>query len=521
MNQPRLKTSWSWTLGCWWGCWLMLCQGGCLAVWNSPSTEIPPTPRSNFSLLSNELPRRVGSVEKSVVASPQPKHASPPDNFATNPAPSRANRQLLQSWIEEEVENPSKVVQTSAQSTVSGTIVAESITPRTLTLEQLWQATLDQHPLLFARDHEINSARGRLLQAGLWPNPTLVLDTENELRSDAESTDITSRLMFTFPLGKKIPRAQSAAQAEIAQACQQRDADAQVLLLETTAAAYETRYYQELSDNLLKLREYADSAAKLQQKRVDARLGTISLIRLNAWSAHVESTEAASKYELAKLRLARAIGQQQLEPVTLADSLEFFSLIEMDHGTLAELARRSLPRIAAARAAWQTRQREVSVAWARGIPDLQVGPRFRGDTHDNGDSLGARVQLDLPIFNRNEGGIAAAVANTQAAAARLDLAELESVNDVLSAYAQARILAENLREYEELVVPAIQAAEADLETATEQQAIEAWQIIEARIRILKLKNDHLRLLYLYHLQVAQLELFLGRGLRVLANHPGE
>jgi len=386
-------------------------------------------------------------------------------------------------------------------------------TIRSLTLEQLYSLTLSQHPLLAARRNEIDAARGRLIQAGLWPNPSIVLDTENELTPVSNSTDITGRVMFTLPLGQKIERRQAAAQAEIVQARSQFDADAQLLLTITIDAAYETRYYQELLENNRVLQEFSEKAAKIQQARVDARLGTVALVRVNAWSSNVERYDVEAKLRLAQLRLSRAIGQNPPQPLHIVEPLRFAPLNELSLSQITALAQDAQPRIAAARGAWLTRQRELAVAWGDAIPDLQLGPRYRGDTHDNGDAIGARVQFDLPIYNRNQGAILAAAATARAAAAQVTLAQLESVNDVLSAYEQVQVIAKNLHAYQELVEPAIREAEKNLALASEQQAVEAWQVVEAQIRIIKLRNDYLNLVYLYNLNVARLELFLGRKLR--------
>ena len=81
-------------------------------------------------------------------------------------------------------------------------------------LEQLLTYALEHHPLLKARQHEVEIAQARLITAGLLPNPQLVLDTETPTRT-IDDTSLTTRLMFTIPLGNKRNLARRAAQAAI------------------------------------------------------------------------------------------------------------------------------------------------------------------------------------------------------------------------------------------------------------------------------------------------------------------
>ena len=84
-------------------------------------------------------------------------------------------------------------------------------------LDEVFNYTLDNHPVLRARHHEIDIQRGKLLAASLWTNPQLVLDTDAPVAGE-DPTQLGGRLEFTIPTGGKRKAAQAVANAAIKRA---------------------------------------------------------------------------------------------------------------------------------------------------------------------------------------------------------------------------------------------------------------------------------------------------------------
>ena len=68
------------------------------------------------------------------------------------------------------------------------------------------------------------------------------------------------------------------------------------------------------------------------------------------------------------------------------------------------------------------------------MPDIAVGPRLRGDLESPEEESLARVEVDLPLFDRNQGHIAEAAADLHANSASNDLMQVATLNDVAAMY---------------------------------------------------------------------------------------
>ncbi|MCA1657972.1 MAG: TolC family protein, partial [Verrucomicrobiaceae bacterium] len=68
--------------------------------------------------------------------------------------------------------------------------LAASHSAHALTMEQAVVAALSNNLDLRAASYEVEKARGRLLQAGLWPNPELELSTttDRSFKNEGERT---------------------------------------------------------------------------------------------------------------------------------------------------------------------------------------------------------------------------------------------------------------------------------------------------------------------------------------------
>ena len=176
----------------------------------------------------------------------------------------------------------------------------------------------------------------------------------------------------------------------------------------------------------------------------------------------------------------------------------------------------SRPEVAAARAAVTESQWQLALARAEAVPDLEIGPRGQTVIGRWDDTAGGRVQFDVPLFNRNQGGIAESSASIRASRAGLEAAELRTLNDVAAAHAELMPLRSRLDYYEKHVVPLAASTEAMILEVYKNRAIEAVQVSELQQKFAKMRLSHLELRYRYNQVLMQLELFLGRASAISA-----
>ena len=199
-------------------------------------------------------------------------------------------------------------------------------------------------------------------------------------------------------------------------------------------------------------------------------------------------------------------------PVAVRGQLAAIPIPDVPLETLLAVARQSRPEVAAARAAITESQWQLALARAAAIPDLEIGPRGQTVIGRWDDTAGGRVQFDVPIFNRNQGGIAESSALIRASRAGLEAAELRTLNDVAAAHAELMPLKSRLDYYEKHVVPLAASTEAMILEVYKNRAIEAVQVSELQQKFAKMRLSHLELRYRYNQVLMQLELFLGRCL---------
>ena len=336
--------------------------------------------------------------------------------------------------------------------------------PVLLTVEQLLDRAVTDHPDLRAARLDVEAAEARVLQAGLRPNPMLDLGAQKALGPDNNLT-----IGLTVPLdlnGRKEGRV-GFAQAE-------------VVMRRAQLAERERRLRAEIrgkaGDVLATRRNLATTAALLEANRRAlavvrdrVREGGAPAIDENLQLVEVNRLESSQRL------LQGRVEMSTLQLMTLAGiaTVPLPAIVGDLGGTVAPIAaedavRRALaarPDVLAARAeasmaAARVRKEEAEGRWDAsvnvGYQRQDFGFDLRGLTdsgatrpiHDVFHYFGAGVSVTLPVRNRNQGNIAATRAESRASDRRRELVELTARHDVAAALAQAEAARQALALYE-------------------------------------------------------------------------
>lgn len=393
-----------------------------------------------------------------------------------------------------------------------------------MTLDEVFQHALRCHPRLRVRQQEVEIARAKLITAGLLPNPQWTVDVEGAVESP-DPTQMTNRVMFTVPMAGKRRRAQAAATAGIQRARCTLSAETELVLLEAADAALEVLYLQELAVLDNELSDLAARVADVQRSRFELQQITFAArteAETDAADAGMRRLAAATKLETSRLRLSQAIGLLPPQPVTVSGQLTAEPVPAVPIETVLAAAQRARPELAVARASVMESQQQHALARAKAFPDIAVGPRYNQNLapDDDGfrhDRAGARIQAAVPLFDRNQGGIAETAAQTRANCALLDVAELTTLSGVASAYQELLRLRGQLEYYEKQVVPLAENTQKAIRDALETRSLEVFQLSDLQQKFARMKNNYLDLRYRYNLLEVRLELFLGRPLSDLGS----
>ncbi len=321
-----------------------------------------------------------------------------------------------------------------------------------LSIEEVVARALADNPDLRASRAEVEAAVGRLRQAGLRPNPMLELGGQKAISPD---NNLTIGLAVPLDLnGRKEGRVGVAERELQMKQVQVRDrerrlaADVRMKAGELLAA----RRNLTVTDDLLRVNRDALRLvrARVREGAAPALDENLQLVEANRLDASRQLL--ASRAKITALQLMALAGMAPDAPLGL-------------HGELAPggpppEATEAVLRALAARPDLQAARTDVSVGLAKirreqaegrwdasvtvGYQRQDFGFNLNGLTNTGATRpiqdvfhyFGAGVSIMLPVRNRNEGNIAAARAEAQAAERRLELAELTVRQEVSAALVQ-------------------------------------------------------------------------------------
>jgi outer membrane protein, heavy metal efflux system len=321
------------------------------------------------------------------------------------------------------------------------------------TIDALVARALAENPDLRAVRAEVDAARGRLLQAGLRPNPMLDVSAQQNVTGP----DNNLAVGITQPLdlnGRKAGRVGIAErelamkEAQVTNRARELGAEVRMKAGELLAAQRNLRITEEL---------LAVNREALQLVAARVRRGAIPPLEENLERVEVNRLDASrqtleSQVEVLTLQLKVLAGFAPEAPLSLRAELTAPSVTRTREAALRE-ALSGRPDLLAARAEVAMSQAKIRKEEAEGRWDANVnvgymrqnfgfdlnGLTARGETRPITDIfhyVGGGVTVTLPVRNRNQGNVAAAFAETLAAERREELAALSVRQEVQAAFVQ-------------------------------------------------------------------------------------
>jgi cobalt-zinc-cadmium efflux system outer membrane protein len=370
-----------------------------------------------------------------------------------------------------------------------------------LTLAELEQRALAANPAIAAAAAQVEVAKGRAVQAGTLPNPTIGY-TGDEISGGAVNRGGEHGFFVeqTIPLGGKLARGRDvfAREADTAQAM--TDAERQRVLTavrRTYRAALIAERRVAVRDQLAQLAtEAVGISGQLFNTGVADKPDTISA-EIEAQRAQLALIEAQN----ARLRVWRELGTLVGDPALVPRPLEGAAddpLPDLaQDSTLARILRES-PEIEAARRDTVRADAALSRARRETAPDLvlRAGPRYNRELLERdlkpvGWEGSFEVGVTVPLFNRNTGGIASAsadVVRSQAVARQTALAATARVAEAFDQYDTARRAVEL---YRREILPRAEAAYTMYRRSYAEMAAAYPQVLTAQRTLFQSQDQYL------------------------------
>jgi outer membrane protein, heavy metal efflux system len=323
-----------------------------------------------------------------------------------------------------------------------------------LTLAQLEQMAARCNPTLAQAAARAQAARGRYVQAGLYPNPVIGYQA-SEIGDEGRAGQQGGFVGQEIVTAGKLRLSQSVANEEIRQAEFAWQSQQMRVCTDVRRAFYEVLVAQrslELTEKLVGIGEQGIKTAEQLMKAKEVARVDVLQARIEADSAKILLEKARNRHAGAWRNLTAVVGDPALQPTPLGGNLQD----DLPEFTWDDTLNRLLscsPQLAAAQAGVARAQAALNREFAGRIPNLDLQASVQYDNATRDSIAGVQVGVPFPIFNRNQGNIVKAQAELTAAqheVQRVKLALQQRLAAVFEQYATAR---QQVEKYAKDIVP--------------------------------------------------------------------
>ncbi|OGT43671.1 MAG: hypothetical protein A3F13_08585 [Gammaproteobacteria bacterium RIFCSPHIGHO2_12_FULL_40_19] len=383
-----------------------------------------------------------------------------------------------------------------------------------LTLQKAWQKVQISNPGLKSSGFGIAAALGDVTQSRFIPNPSLNVVAENfggNRSAQDEESDTTVWLNQPIQLGDKRHLRMQTASSQYG---------ASVLVFKTQ----KTRAFLQTTESFLSVAQ-AQAQFRLAQQAVRINQQTVNTIQRRATAGR------APELELKSAQVALA-DQKILEKTALQQWLSArYNLASLWGGSLSDVKEvtlqsfntgwslPSLPSLMnllqnnASLKAFKQQAKvahtEVGLARANGKPDINIGAGYRHFNQTNDHAYVAQISLPLPLFNRNQGNIAKALANSNSAIQQWLNQRNALKNELFATYQNAVLARSQVNMLQKNIIPNAQQALALAREGYVQGRFSYLDLLNAQQKLRDEKARYITALFTYRKAWIALQVLVG------------
>lgn len=404
---------------------------------------------------------------------------------------------------------------------------SQFLDPSGLTVERLVEAGFSRRADLLAARQRLAIAEGRLIQAGLRPNPELEAEygSARFLAGEAES-ELDVGVSQVFETGGKRRKRVAVARLDLERT------RAEVLALERQFAAEIRAAYAravaagnqlDALERLILLNEELVRVTNERLKEGDVaplELGLVS-VESDRLRAQVARTRADLESEIISLRALA--GFETTDVLRIAPLPDRPPRLDLNVAELTDIALRERPDLQAARLGEELGSARIRLAESQAVPNVAASVRYTrensvidiegiGDVFDKDNVLTFGVAVEIPIFNRNQGEIASAVGERTEAVRQREFLEAMIRRDVALAYRRYRAAAEAIVLYATRILPQSQKNVDSVSAAYGLGEFSIFEVLQQQQRLVESETGYNEALRDYYAALAELERALGMPL---------
>ncbi|MCS7045080.1 MAG: TolC family protein [Gemmataceae bacterium] len=371
-------------------------------------------------------------------------------------------------------------------------IAAES----SLTLAELLRLTVARHPRLAQAELAIEAARGRALQAGLYPNPSI------EFRGDELGDRTGTAGILTLPgvtqeivTANKLGLSRAAALRGVDQATLALVSERYARFTAVRQAYYEYLTVKErlaVLEQLVKVGEMIVAAAvKLREAKQDVTQLDIIQLEIELERFRAERDAARRELPAVQRKLAAAVGLSRLPGGNVVGALE---PLPPDYDL--EQARRFVieyhPDVRAAQLGVEQAELILKRAQVEAVPNVTVGAAYIRQYQNKSHDAGVSISLPVPVWNRNQGNVQTAQAQLGEAVQQVRRVEIDLTDRLAAAFAAYAPARQRAERYRTVVVPKAREAFELARKAYQGGQLEYLRVLRAERDLAETTLDYVR-----------------------------
>lgn len=322
-----------------------------------------------------------------------------------------------------------------------------SLDTLSLSLNETEKRFVDSNLLLLAAHYNVDANDALIKQAKRWNNP--VLTTDQVIAADGHF----------FPYGKNVDGVTSGQYyiqvQQLIETAGKRGKQINIAttnkhiselqlqdLMRNLRLQLHTDYYtiaQQLNNKILYANQLTQLNSLFNGMQAQFNAGNISQIEL----LRIQAILVTLQQDITELDKSVAAAQNDIKVllhlntntfVKPTDTLVYSAMPSVVVDSLLQMAKQNNPYYLLQQSQYTLQQQNLAYQKALRSPDVTVGPNFDRNSNFAPNYVGLGISLPLPLFNKNQGNIAAASYNVKQQEATVVNAETELENNVFNAY---------------------------------------------------------------------------------------
>ena len=383
-----------------------------------------------------------------------------------------------------------------------------------LTIQSVVDTYIAKNLELQAAQQRLERTRADRIAAALRPNPGLTIIAQN-LKVNGPPPpanglyEVEASYSETIELGGKRKLREnaadltvSAAEAQFADTMRRGIAAIKTMYFDAVLAKYRVDIAVENRQTFEQLVQF--NVTRFQQGAIAE--SEVIKVRLERIKFDTAIRQSELMLRQAKIRLLERLGESNFA-TDIAGQMEFRPFMA-ELGSLKQTAVSDRPDIQAAQRDLEAASARLMLEQARAKPDITPFAGYKRLANDNTVLFG--VTIPLKTRDRNQAGIARALADQKTAQVQLELTRNRAAAEVESAYAAFQTARDQVQTFRDALLNEADESRSIALAAYQEGATQLLPLLDAQRTRTEVRQEYFRTLFDYQISLIDLELAVGK-----------